>query len=197
MDFIPLNMSKCLLKLLAVSLLLFWSPVLMAQNTPQDAAGTEAIPARAPLQDRLFFGGNLGLSFGSLTYINVSPTVGVRLTEKVGVGAGPVYSYFEDRTDRRNVYRTEIFGGRLFSQYQAMENVVVYGEYELINMEVPDLLFKNLVRENISSLFIGGGYLHRIGMRSAVSLMVLFNVIESDYVIYENPVIRTGLVIGI
>lgn len=197
MDFIPLSMSKCMLKLLAVSLLLLWTPVLMAQNTPQDATGTEAIPARTPMQDRLFFGGNLGLSFGSLTYINVSPTVGVRLTEKVGVGAGPVYSYFEDRSDRRNVYRTEIFGGRLFSQYQVMENVMVYGEYELVNMEVPDLLFQRLVRENISSLFLGGGYLHRIGMRSAVSLMLLFNVIESDYVIYENPVIRTGLVIGI
>ena len=196
MDFIPLSMSKCMVKALLVAVLSLWAPYLLAQNNTPDAGLKEAMPARVPLKDRLFFGGNLGLSFGSLTYINLSPTIGVRLTEKMGVGAGPVYTYYEDRRDRLNVFDTQIFGGRLFSQYQVMENVMVYGEYELVNMEVPDLLFRSLVRENISSLFVGGGYLQRIGSRSAISLMVLFNVIESDYVVYENPVIRTGFNIG-
>ena len=31
---------------------------------------------------RLFFGGNFGLTFGNFTFINVSPVVGYRLTDK-------------------------------------------------------------------------------------------------------------------
>ncbi|MBL7925173.1 MAG: hypothetical protein JNL88_13305 [Bacteroidia bacterium] len=179
---------------LILCLLLF--PVFLRAQENAPAAPVKEKEARRPLKDRLFFGGNLGLSFGTLTYINVSPVIGYRLTEKFGAGLGPVYTYYSDNRDRRYKYETHMYGGRTFAQYQVMENVLLYSEYELINMEVPDLLFTKLIRKNISSLFVGGGYAQNIGGRTSLSLMVLFNVIEGDYRIYENPVIRTGINVG-
>jgi hypothetical protein len=67
----------------------------------------------------------------------------------------------------------------------------------MINVEVPNLLFTKLIRENISSLFVGGGYTQPFGNgNSGVTLMLLYNVMESDYRIYENPIIRTGINVG-
>ncbi len=151
---------------------------------------------RTSFADRLFFGGNLGLNFGTLTYINVSPIIGYRITERLGAGLGPTYAYFKDYRDRNYKYETHTYGGRTFVQYQVLESVLLYSEYEMVNIEVPDLLFTKLVRENVSSLFVGGGYTQQVGRASAFSIMMLFNVIESDYRIYENPLIRTGINIG-
>ena len=146
--------------------------------------------------DRLFFGGNVGLSLGTVTYIYVAPTIGYRITEKFGMGLGPSYTYFSDRRDSRYKYETHIYGGRTFAQYQIIESILLYSEFEIINVEVPDLLFTKLIRKNIPSLFVGGGYTQRLGGNSAVSLMLLYNVIESDYQIYENPMLRVGFNFG-
>ncbi len=182
-------------KVLLCLCILFMSIELPAQEAAPPPAAKSEKP-KTPLRDRLFFGGNIGLNFGTLTYINVSPVIGYKLTEKLGTGLGPTYSYFKDDRDKRYTYETHTYGGRTFLQYQVMESVLLYSEYEMVNIEVPDLLFTKLVRKNISSLFLGGGYTQQVGRASAISLMVLFNVIESDYTIYENPLIRTGINIG-
>lgn len=176
-------------------IILFMSIQLQAQDAGPSGTQKGEKP-RTPLRDRLFFGGNLGLNFGTLTYINVSPIIGYRITEKLGTGLGPTYSYFKDYRDRNYKYETHTYGGRTFLQYQVLESVLLYSEYEVVNIEVPDLLFTKLIRKNISSLFLGGGYTQQFGRNSALTLMVLFNVIESDYRIYENPIIRTGINVG-
>lgn len=158
----------------------------------QPASSTTKIPFR----DRLFFGGNVGLSFGSLTFIQIAPLVGVRLTDKLGVGLGPSYSYYSDRRDSRLKFTTETSGGRAFAQYRVHESIMLYSEYELLSMEVPDLLYTRLERRNINSLFVGGGYLAPIGQRSAVMISVLYNVLEDSFSPYDNPVFRTGFIMG-
>ncbi len=148
------------------------------------------------LKDRLFFGGNIGLSFGSLTYINVAPTIGYKITEKFGMGLGPTYTYYNDRRFVNYKYETQIYGGRTFARYQALESILLYSEFEVVNIEVPDLLFTKLIRTNVPSLFVGGGYTQQMGSNSAVTLMILYNVMESDYKIYENPILRLGFNFG-
>lgn len=177
--------------------ILFMAIDLPAQERQPSNLAKSDKPKMSP-KDRFFFGGNIGLNFGSLTYINVSPIIGYRLTEKLGAGLGPTYSYYKDHRDKNYYYETSTYGGRLFAQYQVLENVLLYSEFETVNIEVPDLLFTSLVRRNVSSLFVGGGYAQRIGNgASFFSIMLLYNIMESDYVIYDNPVLRTGITIGI
>ena len=187
-------MKKTLLLSIALILITLGS---FAQDTTATRTPEPTDPKKEPFKDRLFFGGNLGLYFGSLTYVNVSPTIGYRFTDRFGAGLGPAYSYYSDKRDKKYTYTTNTYGGRLFGQYLISDQLMAYSEYEVINVEVPNLLFTKLIRKNISSLFIGGGYLQRFGGgNSGVSLMLLYNVLESDYSIYENPIIRTGINIG-
>jgi len=51
-------------------------------------AGT-ACPAQSGAEgSRLFFGGNFGARFGNNTFVNLSPQVGYRLTERFALGGG-------------------------------------------------------------------------------------------------------------
>ena len=187
-------MKKSLLLSIALILIALSS---IAQDTTATRTPEPTRQNKVPFKDRLFFGGNLGLYFGSLTYINVSPTIGYRFSERMGAGIGPAYSYYSDKRDKNYTYTTNTYGGRLFGQYLITDQLMAYSEYEMINVEVPNLLLTRLVRKNISSLFVGGGYLQRFGSgNSGISLMILYNVLESDYAIYENPIIRTGINIG-
>ncbi len=48
-----------------------------------------ASPARTPMDpSRLFFGGNFGVRFGDFTFVNISPQVGYRFTERLSAGGG-------------------------------------------------------------------------------------------------------------
>ena len=46
-------------------------------------------------KSKLFFGGNLGLAFGTYTIINVSPQVGYHFSPMFAGGVGVNYSYFK------------------------------------------------------------------------------------------------------
>jgi len=170
-----------------------------AQNDP-DSSGANVKPTlnknTTPLRDRLFFGGDLGLNFGDVTYIYLAPTIGYKLTDKWGVGLGPSYSYLKDKRYVNYTYETSTYGGRLFSQYRIFNQALLYGEYGLINAEVYDLLQTELVRATIPSLLLGGGYIAEIGNRSNFTIMALWNFAESNYVFYENPIIRAGFNVG-
>lgn len=169
-------------------------------QTEQDSTRVIPKPSRqknaTPFKDRLFFGGDLGLNFGDITYIYLAPTIGYKLTDKFGVGIGPTYSYLRDKRYVNFTYETSTYGGRLFSQYRVWDQALLYGEYGLINAEVYDLLQTNLVRATIPSLLLGGGYIVEIGDNSIFTIMALWNFAESNYVFYENPIIRAGFNVG-
>ena len=146
-----------------------------------------------PLSSRFFSGGNVGLNFGTVTYVDLSPIIGYKVTEKFSVGTGATYIYY---SDNRNNYSTNIYGGRLFSRYLITENIFAHAEYELINFETLDFNQK-LKRMNVPSLFVGGGYNARIAGNSFFNITVLWNVLQSVYTPYSNPLIRTGFTIGL
>src|SRR5690625_7764740 len=55
-------------------------------------------------KEKLFFGGNIGLSFGSMTYINLSPLIGYRFSKMLsaGIQINGVYESV-DYGDRKSV----------------------------------------------------------------------------------------------
>lgn len=152
--------------------------------------------SEVPFKDRLFYGGNVGLNFGTVTYIYLAPTIGYRITDLFGVGVGPSYSYLKDKRYTNYVYETSTYGGRIFAQYRVHPKAILYGEYEVINAEVPNLLQTKLIRTNIESILLGGGYVTPISDRSSFVLMGLWNFSPSQYSIYENPILRAGVNFG-
>jgi hypothetical protein len=147
----------------------------------------------AALKDRIFFGGNFGLQFGTQTVVDINPIVGYRINNRLSAGVGVKYLYYKYK-DRYFSYETNIYGGSVFGRYAVTESLFAYSEYEMINLAVFDPYER---RVDVGSMFVGGGYSQPIGGRSSLYLMLLYNLNESTYSPYQNPIIRMGIGIGI
>lgn len=184
----------------------FFSLYAISANAQQEGSPPEPPPQetekpRSPLMDRFFFGGSLGLQFGSATYIDVSPLIGYKLTDRIHVGTGFTYIYYKYKDSYYNYsYETSIYGGRVFGRYYILENLFAHTEVEMLNMEVPayDLSSQvyTYVRDNITSVMVGGGYAQSLGNTSALYIMVLWNLTEEQYSPYSNPIFRIGFSAG-
>lgn len=152
--------------------------------------GQGVVQPKESFSERLFYGGNFGLMFGTITYIELSPLVGYRITERLSAGPGVSYIYLQDN---RFDLSTSIYGGRLFARYNITDYLFGHGEYEVLNRESPYSLEG---RVNVTSIFIGGGYRQRFGLNSFLSIMGLWNLNDSEYSIYRNPIIRMGFSAG-
>jgi hypothetical protein len=154
-----------------------------------------------PLMDRLFFGGNFGLQFGTITDIQVSPVVGLWVLPRLAVAAGPDYRFYKYRSEKTNIY-----GGKAYSQFVVIKDIssflpigantgiFLHLEDELLSLESsfwknPPLTSK---RFYMNTVLAGGGISQQMGKRSSLNIMVLWALNDSPYSIYGNPDIRVS-----
>lgn len=157
--------------------------------------------------DRIFFGGNFGMQFGTITSIEVSPIVGYYITPKLSAGAGIRFEYFKDKGYYATyAYETTIYGGDIFTRYIIISNlgeglnlglntgIFIQAEYEALSLEKMyfDPPYTEPGRFIVHSVLVGGGIIQPIGSRSAFLLSVLYNLNESARSPYSNPIIRVG-----
>ncbi len=172
--------------------------------TPEPAAQPPDMPAWEPeeadaggqpvLRDRLYFGGGIGLSFGTVDYVELAPLVGFRATPDFNLGLGLFYRYRNDGRYEDDV-TTNDYGGNLFAQYRILPQMFLHGEAEYVNYEyiLPNL---DTERENDTNLLAGAGYGWPIGGSSVYFLVLYnFNYDEEDlYNPYDSPwVFRIGV----
>ena len=152
--------------------------------------------------ERLYFGGGLGLGFGNTTFINVSPLVGYRITERFSAGIRVKYQYFKYKQEfigtngaviKQN-FQSNIYGGGVFSRFFVSNNIFLHGEYENLSVQFGDR-FGNKTREWIPSAFLGGGYAYPIGGRAIFSITALYNVLYDEFKSpYASPLdIQAGI----
>ena len=172
---------------------------------------TENLNAQRSFGSRVFTGGSLGLQFGNITLVDVSPMIGYRLTEDIDVGISLTYKYYNykdyyiytDPQTNKNQYfdlKTNIFGGGIFGRYHFTENLFAHVEVEYLDFTIDtynDGLKKGKESIGITSLFVGGGYKQEIGYNSFFTLMILYNLNETTNSPYTNPIIRAGFGIGL
>jgi hypothetical protein len=201
------HMRTLLPTILAVAFaLLVKTAAAQEEQPPQNPMieGRDDSPS-TPLKDRFFFGGSIGLQFGDYTYIDVSPMVGFKVTEKLHAGLGFTYIYLDAEVLVNNTgvkrYSTSDYGGRIFGRYYIWENFFGHTEFEVLNMGYP--VYYNppvdkieILRETITSWFVGGGYNQEIGPNTAIQFMVLWNLTEEPYSPYSNPIFRIGIAAG-
>ncbi len=148
---------------------------------------------QAPLKDRLFFGGNLGLQFGTITFIDVSPLVGYRLSDDRAVAVGGIYQYIKDN---RNGFSTSIYGGRSWFRQMVFQGLFLQAEYQLLNHRVLDRFSLEPKRITTSAFLVGGGYRSAVGRNSYMSFTVMWDLIDDPRSPVPSPTIRGGVSIG-
>jgi hypothetical protein len=144
----------------------------------------------------------------------------------VGLGLTYQYSHFKDWYYNTATKETEDFssntvGGRIFLRYYLsglvnnfLGNIFVHTEYEYLSYIRPytyapqqltnyylDPYGNKYVKGNsvieINSIFIGGGYRQPISDRAFFDLMILFNLNDTPYSPYTNPIFRFGFGMGL
>jgi len=191
-----LNNSRIFLRrqylnaLIALLFLFISSSSISAQITKEE---------KPPLMERLFFGGNFGLQFGTITDIQVSPVIGLWVLPRLAVAVGPDYRFYKYSSEKTNLY-----GGKVYSQFVVIKDigsflpigantgVFLHLEDELLSLE--SSFWKeppySSNRFYLNTVLAGGGISQQIGRRSSMNIMVLWALKDSQYSVYSNPEVR-------
>ncbi len=187
--------------------------VLLVNSLNSSAQENNKMDQSAPKNNRWFFGGSLGMQFGSGfdiytgsysgTVIQLAPQVGYKFTEKLVGGIGITYEYLGYKNAGLS---TNIYGGSIFGRYYFTESLFAHAEYEVLSIE-PFYTYYNSVRQayeiakekrtNVESILVGGGYRQPLSDKVSLNIMILWNLNDSYLSPYTNPVIRGGINIGI
>jgi hypothetical protein len=164
----------------------------------------EEIPSR---KGKIFLIPELWLSFGTRTYIEVAPMVGYYVNNRLALGLGPHYIYQSQRAiPPYPGYETHAYGLKGFARFSLITNaeeflpirlfsdLFVHVEYEALSLEKMHYIppYTEGGRFIYNGILLGGGLSQRVGMYNSVSFMVLWDVNESTYTPYSNPVFRIG-----
>lgn len=127
--------------------------------------------------DRAFLGGNFGLQFGNITFIDVSPIVGYRITDRFHAGPGITYRYFRIS----GFEGTSTYGGSLFARRIIGAQFFAQAQYEQLNTIYPSFDTPNaLERGWVPGFFLGGGIFQPLGRRGAVILSGMYNLLYDN-----------------
>lgn len=150
---------------------------------------------KTPFKDRIYYGGNFGMSFGTITFIDISPLAGVMITDKLSSGLGVTYQYFDDR--RFVGASNSLYGGRFFTRYNVFPNIFLQGEYESLNFEFYNFSTDTIGRSWVNALLVGGGYFMPFGERGGANFTFLYNLsFDPRRSPYNEPyIIRVGFVL--
>ncbi len=184
--------------------------LLLSFFNPKISSAQSHIEQNKPrFTDRLVYGGGLGLQFGTLTLVDISPVVGYRVTERLETGLGFTYKYYRYKnywydytTGQGYDLKSNITGGSIYVRYHFLENVFAHAEFEQLHYRFTDYyntgsgVQSDKQDANISSVFIGGGYRQRISQGSYFFIMGLWNLTEDSMSPYSNPVLRMGVIFG-
>jgi hypothetical protein len=152
------------------------------------AYGQREVSEDSKFKDRLYLGGNFGLSFGNWSFVNISPVVGYMITNRLSAGPGITYQYM-----KTPFFKTSVYGGRGFVRYNITQQFFGLAEYENLNIEYITQQFE-LRRTWVPGTFLGGGFFQPIGRRSGFALTVLYNFSYNERLSpYPQPyIIRAG-----
>ncbi len=143
--------------------------------------------------DKVTIGGSVGLTFGSITFVEIAPTFGYFLTDNILAGVGANYTYYEEKAINFN---TTLYGARAFGEYLFNDlPFLAHTEVEMINLQ-----WTQEERKNIVNFYVGGGLKQLIGGNSYFYILVLWNLNETRETIIiqqPNPIIRGGVAIGL
>jgi len=166
-----------------------------SQNNNEIINLSENEAKESDFKNKLYTGGNFGVQFGTITLIDISPLIGYNFTDRFSAGTGLTYQYYKDSNYD---FKINVFGGRVFLRYFVFDNIFFHSELEYLryNYNVNYSAW-GVDKVDITNFLIGGGYRQWLGGNLYANLIILWNLNESEYSLYNNPIIRIGINAGL
>jgi len=159
----------------------------------QDTAPSSTKRDTRPFEDRIWFGGGVNLSFGTVTFLGASPMVGYKIDQNGKWSAGVAANYTHI-SDNRYIpsYVSSVYGGSLFTRYRVIPQVFLHAEYNQQNYQLYSPLTDASRREWVPYLLVGGGYSQQISGNAYFTLQVLWDLIQDVRSPYGGQPFITG-----
>ncbi|MBL7965294.1 MAG: hypothetical protein JNM31_15770 [Flavobacteriales bacterium] len=152
-----------------------------------------------PLKDRLYWGGIVGLTFGTVTNIAVEPLVGYKFGEKqkFSLGTGISYWYFRDNR-YTPAFESNTYGYKFFARHRVIPQAFLHVEYNAMNFELYDFFTQRSFRSWVPFMWVGGGYAAHLGGNSYLTVMALWDVMQDINSPFTSgaPLISMGVGVG-
>lgn len=162
----------------------------------QQAAPQIATDGPGMLADRIYYGGNIGFSFGTVTSVRINPLVGYKLTPRLSVGLTGMYEYigYETYFGRQHFHN---FGGSLFSRFQIVPQAYAHAEYNYMSYEYMNSSGEKY-RQGVPFVFLGAGFKTQVGANFFTYAQILFDVLQHPDSPYDawTPFYSVGFGVG-
>lgn len=164
----------------------------------QAPAPKETKPAKEAnsFKDKIYYGGNVGMSFGSYTMFGIYPMVGYKLTPKLSAGVTFNYQWIQDKRGN-TTFESSNYGGSIFSRFRILKPIYLHAEYVQQSYELI-LSDGKSEREWVPFFLVGGGFSKSVGKRTWLNAQVLFDVLQDDNSPYREwePFYSVGIGVG-
>lgn len=171
---------------------LFLSPAVSAQDFDDIYSDETEAEDSLKLSDKIYFGGDLSLSFGSTFFFSVAPEMGYKLWPRLHVGTGLYYMYASSRLYN---YSLSVYGTRAYVRPYPLKKLFLQAEYEILNSPEFDPFYGYTDKRVFVPGFLAGlGYMEQGSGRLGFYVAILYNFTISEQTPYTNPVIRTGII---
>jgi len=175
--------------------------------------GQVKVKEKKKLSEKIFFGGSIGMVFGTVTRIDILPEVGIWVLPQWSIGAGGRYTYRRERynliSGESQNFKSHIWGLSGFTQIMPIPDLdkafkigihggpIFQGEWEGLYLD------KGNFDPNITSqegrgwvhlFLVGVGYRFPVSEKSGINLLVLWELTNSRYTPYTtNPLLRLSV----
>ena len=172
----------------------------------------QAAQTKSELNSRFFIYTGFGLGYSSYAgysqfSASLSPSLGIRLNDRLSVGPGISYAYnnygFSNRSGATVAsISTSSIGVKVFGQYRVIDQFLVHAEYEntraqLLEVDANGFITGNVVTRTVQTPLAGVGYRQQFSNRAAADILLLYNFQDNFSSIYSNPVIRFNFLFNI
>lgn len=180
--------------------------VLVMPGISQDTAPSKPEPKAqkaTSFRDRISLGGYLGAQFGTVTHLEVSPMAIYEVTPALYAGLGLTYMYYRDNY-YQPPYISNGYGGSILARYHVWKDLFIQAEYDPLYFtywsdydQFGVYTGRKKLNTWVHDVLIGAGYRQWLGENAFVTFAIFYNVNESYYSPYRNPIIRIGFGIGL
>jgi len=189
---------KKMFKLALVITIVLSTTTIFAQyeNTSGKKDKTTNMRKKESLLSKIYIGGNIGGGWSSNSvYLELSPIIGYQVTPMFHVGGRFTYSYSKYTNVYGYKHDYHDLGVSVFARYHFLKFLFLHAEFEELSAQYY-LSDGSKSRRWVPGLFLGGGLYQHMGA-AYMHVAVLFNVLDTQYSPYTNPIIRIGFGVGL